>query len=642
MKKTILFLSSNPVTTAELDLGETKLNLGREIQDSINTIEKSIDEARFSVKPIQAVRPKDLQDTLLKVKPNIVHFCGHGVENGLILEDDAGQPVLLSKEALAETFRLFSNQIECVILNACFTVFQAEEIVKYINYVIGMNQPILDRSAIAFSRGFYSALGAGKSISEAFDFGRNRILLELSDRLTTKRKAVLKNAGIKTTIQPVSEHLIPILFTKKNLTEIEPIDSERQRFHVPEIYPDNSYPKCKLVDYQEIMHKIINSVFKNQYTIIWGKAGYGKTCFAWSICFLKEILEHFQGGVFWLNLNEIQEQSKVYKVLYHQLVNYDSEKKNELERQINNLEPTELLEVLSNNIRQEWGNKKCLIVLDSAKKDSDLTNNIVSLGTKDCCWLITTQEQFLNLDEKTNKLQINFEIEDCINLLSNDLIKNDLIEKEQLENLDIQNKIIKLASILYEYPPLVTLARARIKQIQEEFGSVEEILEIVIEDFLELTWEQLNTKPVIADNFEESLKSLNNEEIEKLQSLCIFPIEQDIPFAVLNKYWETKNSFTRNLCRKFYSRSLLKIFEAKKEIEIIRIDPLLKDYFLTEKEDLLERQITYWQQKLIAQYDDFDFNLLKPNINSSLTDREINYLKMNGKYHLLKAKEVKN
>ena len=112
------------------------------------------------LEPRFAVRPQDLQSALLEVKPRSVHFCGHGEgERGLVLENDSGQHHLVSKEALADLFRHFSHQIECVLLNACYSQVQAKEIVKHINFVIGMRQPILDRSAIAFSEGFYGALG---------------------------------------------------------------------------------------------------------------------------------------------------------------------------------------------------------------------------------------------------------------------------------------------------------------------------------------------------------------------------------------------------------------------------------------------------------------------------------------------------
>ncbi len=186
---------------------------------------RSPDRDRFIIEPRFAVRPQDLQSALLEEKPRIVHFCGHGEgERGLVLENDSGQYHLVSKEALADLFRHFSNQIECVLLNACYTQVQAEEIVKHINFVVGMRQPILDRSAIAFSAGFYGALGGGESIAKAYDFGCNRVHLEFGESSSQQRKLVAVLTGTESSDRLVPEHLIPILFTKKNPTTIERVE----------------------------------------------------------------------------------------------------------------------------------------------------------------------------------------------------------------------------------------------------------------------------------------------------------------------------------------------------------------------------------------------------------------------------------
>ncbi len=215
MKTKILILASNPRSTPSLEFDT-------EIRDLRIAIARSPDRDRFLIEMRLAVRPQDLQAALLEVKPRIVHFCGHGEgERGLVLQNDSGQPHLVSTEALADLFRHFSHQIECVLLNACYTQVQAEEIGKHINFVIGMRQPILDRSAIVFSEGFYGALGAGESITKAYDFGRNRIHLELGEGSSPQRKLVPVLTEQESSEGQVAEHLIPRLFTKKNLTTIE-------------------------------------------------------------------------------------------------------------------------------------------------------------------------------------------------------------------------------------------------------------------------------------------------------------------------------------------------------------------------------------------------------------------------------------
>ena len=89
----------------------------------------------------------------------------------MCFEDNNGQVYLVQPEALAALFEQLADQVQCVVLNACYSEIQARAISKHISYVIGMNKAVSDRAAIAFSLGFYQALGAGRSIDEAFRFG---------------------------------------------------------------------------------------------------------------------------------------------------------------------------------------------------------------------------------------------------------------------------------------------------------------------------------------------------------------------------------------------------------------------------------------------------------------------------------------
>jgi len=86
---------------------------------------------------------------------------------------------LVDTIALAKLFELFaSKEVECVVLNACYSEVQATAIAKHIPYVIGMNKEIGDKAAIKFATGFYSALGAGESVEFAYKLGCNVIQLD--------------------------------------------------------------------------------------------------------------------------------------------------------------------------------------------------------------------------------------------------------------------------------------------------------------------------------------------------------------------------------------------------------------------------------------------------------------------------------
>ena len=212
----ILILASNP---------RKDLNLDREIRDLKGVIEKSRNRAQFEVVIELAVQVKDLQQHMLNHEPQIVHFCGHGGgEEGLVFEGNDGGEQWVRAEALSDLFRVvsISTNVCCVLLNACYSEEQANAIVNHIDYVIGMNQEIRDDAAIAFSKGFYQALGYERSIEEAYEFGKNAIWLEISGSSKMRsvateetRKAEVVGAIGQTTIP---EHLKPILKTKPTLT----------------------------------------------------------------------------------------------------------------------------------------------------------------------------------------------------------------------------------------------------------------------------------------------------------------------------------------------------------------------------------------------------------------------------------------
>lgn len=129
-----------------------------------------------------AVRAMDLQGHLLRHRPHIVHFSGHGTKCGeIILEDNTGNRCPVSPAALKTTFATLKDNIRCVLLNSCYSEAQAKGISESKDCVIGMSRSIGDDSAIAFAASFYQALAYGRSVKEAFDLGCSQVHLESGD-----------------------------------------------------------------------------------------------------------------------------------------------------------------------------------------------------------------------------------------------------------------------------------------------------------------------------------------------------------------------------------------------------------------------------------------------------------------------------
>ncbi|NEU71057.1 CHAT domain-containing protein [Hassallia byssoidea VB512170] len=152
--KKILILAANPKQTSRLRLDE-------EVRDIKEGLRLSQQRDKFILQQEWAVRPRDVRRAVLDFRPNIIHFSGHGAgTTGLSFEDEIGKEKLVTGEALAGLFGQFAKQVECVVLNACYSEEQAVAIAQHIDYVIGMNAAIGDKAALEFAVGFYDALVA--------------------------------------------------------------------------------------------------------------------------------------------------------------------------------------------------------------------------------------------------------------------------------------------------------------------------------------------------------------------------------------------------------------------------------------------------------------------------------------------------
>lgn len=200
-KRTILIFAAEPLNMVPLYLTEETKSIREEH-------ERSLLRDSFEIPPENYwTTPSDIQRLLNKYKPNIVHFCGHGIghqkefnkninrdiniahpnkESSLILTDEFhGAALDVPDSAIVELFKIFKDDIECVILNACSTQQLAEQIHEFIPYVIGTRRDIGNKAAKLFSEGFYRALFNDGGYKKAYDLGCNMInLSKLEDNKT--------------------------------------------------------------------------------------------------------------------------------------------------------------------------------------------------------------------------------------------------------------------------------------------------------------------------------------------------------------------------------------------------------------------------------------------------------------------------
>lgn len=186
----VLYLASNPTESEYMNLHEEYVK--------INQVLSSYGREKILLEDIWDVTAIKFQKSILKYKPHIIHFTGHGEEkniklqelshklginmndgSGIVVDNGLSKKHVISSEALINTFKIISTivDIKLVMLSACHSENQAKGISLYIPYVIGMSKQIGFNSAILFSTTFYSSLLNNFTPEISFELAKN--LLEL-------------------------------------------------------------------------------------------------------------------------------------------------------------------------------------------------------------------------------------------------------------------------------------------------------------------------------------------------------------------------------------------------------------------------------------------------------------------------------
>lgn len=164
-KLIILFLAANPRATDQLKLDE-------EVRSIDNALRLAEHRDRFDLRSHWALRYGDLSELLLRYRPHVVHFSGHGSATGeIVFSDERGEPHMAPPAMLTRLFNVLRDNIRCVVLNACYSDQQAKGIARSIDCVVGMRRAVADDAAVRFAADFYKALGFGRSVATAFELG---------------------------------------------------------------------------------------------------------------------------------------------------------------------------------------------------------------------------------------------------------------------------------------------------------------------------------------------------------------------------------------------------------------------------------------------------------------------------------------
>lgn len=171
-KIVVLFLAANPLDQKQLRLDEES----RAIQEMIRKAEH---RDAVKLESCWAMRPLDVMQAINEHSPRIVHFSGHGSDRDeIVFQDESGRTKLVTKQAIVQVMRACSGDIRLVFFNTCYSRDQAEAVVEHVPAAVGMNTSIGDEAARVFASQFYSAIGFGKSVTEAIEQAKAALMLE--------------------------------------------------------------------------------------------------------------------------------------------------------------------------------------------------------------------------------------------------------------------------------------------------------------------------------------------------------------------------------------------------------------------------------------------------------------------------------
>jgi hypothetical protein len=157
----LLVLTANSKTNPLLLLAEVQ-----EIRSALG------EYSNFSVQHVNEVQSRDFVDVLLKHRPDILHFAGHGgSEQRIMLRSDEGEAPLSSHD-LGVILQRLPQAPQLLVLNACFTADFSKALVPHVLAVVGAEGSIGDDAARLFARTFYSVLSESQPVGAAFDLAK--------------------------------------------------------------------------------------------------------------------------------------------------------------------------------------------------------------------------------------------------------------------------------------------------------------------------------------------------------------------------------------------------------------------------------------------------------------------------------------
>lgn len=132
----------------------------------------------IEIKSEWAVQANDLDKILFKHRPEILHIACSTSGEDLLFDNEMGNSQLVNQESMLAFLQPISSDLDCVLLSACNTDWLAHSLSEAIYCAVGMPGIISDEAAIAFTSGFYTAIGQQSDYTAAYHSGIAKMRLQ--------------------------------------------------------------------------------------------------------------------------------------------------------------------------------------------------------------------------------------------------------------------------------------------------------------------------------------------------------------------------------------------------------------------------------------------------------------------------------
>lgn len=161
-KKAILYISATPTNVDNLQVDFEFKKIKASLEGGLNRDEFEL------LSPLMAVSLQDFLQAKHRYKPAIIHFSGHGLQDGLMFATSENVFQIIPTELLTEVFKGIEAYAKLIVLNACYSSAQAKILSEKGIYVLGMNVPVTDTAAIDLADNLYRFISDGQTTEEAF------------------------------------------------------------------------------------------------------------------------------------------------------------------------------------------------------------------------------------------------------------------------------------------------------------------------------------------------------------------------------------------------------------------------------------------------------------------------------------------